>query len=518
VGVIGHWTDLGEPEMFAPNSWYAGLPGLGLHDQPANHNIYNLLWAESIYQGYERNGVAQRPSILSRSGTTGIQRYGATMWSADIGANFPSLATHMNAQMHMSLSGMDYFGSDIGGFHRGNISGEALDELYTVWFANSALLDVPVRPHTENLCNCKETAPDRIGDLASNLANIRLRYSLAPYLYSLAHRAWLAGEPVLPPLLFYFQADANTRQLGDHKLLGESLLVRTVTEAGITAVPVYLPAGQWVDFHTGEWINSTGQWLEDVPTTENDLFRLPLYVRAGAIIPRLAVDEQTMNLAGLRRDGSTRDELIVQIVPAPEANTFTLYEDDGRTIAYQSGELRATELSQQWADGAIAVTIAAANGAYEGAIEARNNVLHIALNDETVTAVLLNGQPLPVLTTQTEFDAAESGWYRGETAVYAKSGVQPVGLEKAFVVQLADEAETAVAAEAAPAVEVEDEAGLAAETGGETAVEENAEALAQPASSPAANSQLWLLLLVALVIVAIAVIWWRVRPSQSAGS
>ncbi|MCA9874254.1 MAG: DUF5110 domain-containing protein, partial [Anaerolineales bacterium] len=457
VGVLGHWTDLGEPEMFAPNSWYAGLPGLDLHDQPANHNLYNLLWAQSIAQGYERNGVAQRPSILSRSGITGIQRYGAAMWSADIGSNFESLAAHMNAQMHMSLSGIDYFGSDIGGFHRGNISGAELDELYTVWFANGALLDVPVRPHTENLCNCKETAPDRIGDMPSNLANIRLRYSLSPYLYSLAHRAYLAGEPVAPPLVFYFQEDANTRQLGDHKLLGKDMLVRTVTEAGVTAVPVYLPAGQWVDFYSGQWIDSAGEWLDDVPTVEDGLFRLPLFLRAGAIVPRMAVDEQTMNLAGLRRDGSVRDELIVQIVPAAEASAFTLYEDDGRSLAYQSGAVRTTELGQQWTGNDIKVTIAAAEGTYDGAADARDNVLEIALNGEQVDDVLLNGQPLPALTSQTEFEAAESGWYRGETAVYVRSGRQPIDQTKEFTVQLAAQpaeeaaaAATAVPPEAAP--------------------------------------------------------------------
>ena len=502
AGVMGHWTDLGEPEMFAPNSWYAGLPGLDLHDQAANHNIYNLLWAESIYEGYARNGVAQRPSILSRSGTTGIQRYGAAMWSADIGSNFDSLATHMNAQMHMSLSGMDYFGSDVGGFHRGNISGEALDELYTVWFANSALLDVPVRPHTENLCNCKETAPDRIGDVPSNLANIRLRYSLTPYLYSLAHRAWLAGEPVVPPLVFYFQADANTRQLGDHKMLGDALLVRTVTEPGVTAVPVYLPAGQWVNFYTGEWINSAGEWLEDVPTTENDLFRLPLYVRAGAIIPRLAVDEQTMNLAGLRRDGSARDELIVQIVPAPEASTFTLYEDDGRTTAYQSGEVRTTELSQQWTNAAITVTIAAAEGTYEGAADARNNVLHLALNGEQVETVLLNGTALPALTSQAEFDAAESGWYWEETAVYAKSGVQPVNAAKEWTVELAE------------ADMVIEEPTAVPETVIETAVPEEQPAASPTASGPS-NTLVWVVLIGALTLVAGLIFWLRRGQSPS---
>ena len=353
MGVLGHWTDLGEPEMFAPNSWYAGLPGLELHDQAANHNLYNLQWAESIWLGYARNDVAQRPAMLSRSGTSGIQRYGAALWSGDIAANFASLAAHMNAQMHLSLSGVDYFGSDVGGFHRGGISEAELDELYTVWLANSALLDVPVRPHTENLCNCKETAPDRVGDVASNLANVRLRYALSPYLYSLAHMAYREGAPVVPPLLFYFQEDANTRTLGDHKLLGENLLVRTVTEPGITAVPVYLPAGQWVDFYSGAWLDSAGGWLDAVPVVADGLFRLPLFLRAGAIVPHMAVDAQTMNLAGLRRDGSTRDELIVQVVPAPEATTFTLYEDDGRSTAYQEGAVRTTELAQQWTEATI---------------------------------------------------------------------------------------------------------------------------------------------------------------------
>lgn len=436
AGVFGHWTDLGEPEMVAPNSWYAGLPGLDLHDQLANNNIYNLLWAKSIFLGYERSGVTQRPVILSRSGTTGIQRYGAAMWSADIGSNFDSLAAHMNAQMHLSFSGLDYFGTDVGGFHRGNISEADLDELYTVWLANSALLDVPLRPHTENLCNCKETAPDRVGDLASNLANVRLRYALSPYYYSLAHLAAQTGAPVVPPLVFYYQDDPETRELGDHKLLGRDILVRTVTEAGVTAVPVYLPTGQWVNFHTGEWISSSGQWLEAVPTTYDGLFQLPIFVRAGAIVPQMLVDEQTMNLAGLRRDGSTRDELIVYVVPAPEPTSFTLFEDDGRSPAYQSGARQTTPLSQHWLDGQITVDIAAAEGSYDGAPAGRDNVLKLAVGDEIVTAVSLNGTALPELASMAAWETAVSGYVIAAGELWAKSGPLPVAEPKQFVVTL----------------------------------------------------------------------------------
>ena len=138
--------------------------------------------------------------MLSRSGTSGIQRFGAAMWSGDIGSNLASLAAHLNVQMHMSFSGIDYFGADIGGYVRTALEGD-LNDVYTQWFADGMLLDVPGRPHTLNLCNCNQTAPDRIGDVPSNLENLRLRYRLIPYLYSLAHRAHLYGEPVFPPLV-----------------------------------------------------------------------------------------------------------------------------------------------------------------------------------------------------------------------------------------------------------------------------------------------------------------------------
>ncbi len=436
-GVMGHWTDLGEPEIVAPNSWYAGLPGLDRHDQLANQNIYNLKWAESIYRGYARNEVTQRPAILSRSGTSGIQRYGAAMWSADIGSNFESLATHMNAQMHMSLSGIDYFGADIGGFHRGAIGDKELDELYTVWFANSALLDVPVRPHTENLCNCKETAPDRVGDLASNLANIRLRYALVPYLYSLAYQAHQAGQPLAPPLFFYFQDDLETRPLGNHKMLGRHMLVRTVTEPGQTETDVYLPAGTWVNYHTGEWIASTGEWQENVPVENDGLFQLPLFLRAGAIVPQMFVDDQTMNLFGRRRDGTSRDELIILVVPAPEWTLFTLFEDDGRSIAYLMGEARTTEISQQLADNRITVEIGGAAGTFTGAPGERDNILRIPLGNKTVKAVTLNETALPEYTIPAEWEAPVSGWYIADGELWVKTGMVSIADEKRLAVVLA---------------------------------------------------------------------------------
>ncbi len=437
MGILGHWTDLGEPEMYQEGTWYYGFPELDKHDQLAVHNYYNFAWSESIARGYARNSDTQRPFILSRSGTTGIQRFGTLMWSGDIGSDFTGLAEQFNAQAHMAFSGMDYFGADIGGFHRGGLTGEALDTLYTPWFAAGSLLDVPVRVHTENLCNCKETAPDRVGDLASNRANIRLRYELSPYLYSLAYRAYLYGEPVVPPLVFYYQDDPNTWQLGYEKLLGQDLLAATVSMEDVTQRDVYLPAGTWINYYTNEPIVSEGQWVSDVPTYD-DLFRLPLFARAGAIIPEMYVDDQTLDMLGLRTDGSVRDELILRVFASPSPTSFTLYEDDGQTIAYQLGAYRTTELSQRWTENGVAVTIAAAEGYYDGAPASRANMIElVAPPGLKMVGVTLNGQLLASRATLEEFQASAEGCFIVNNGlILAKSGKLDVSSEKVFVFKL----------------------------------------------------------------------------------
>jgi alpha-glucosidase len=438
-GAIGHWTDLGEPQMYNDWAWYRGLPGdhQPLHRHPDVHNLYNLKWSQSIYEGYARNGRAQRPYILSRSGAPGSQRYGVSMWSADIGSNLSSLATHMNVQMHMSMSGIDYFAADIGGFHRDALDGD-LDEMYTQWFANGMAFDIPARPHVQNLCNCRETAPDRVGHVPSNLENLRQRYALSPYLYSLAHRATLYGEPVIPPLVYYYQSDPNVRGMGDEKLLGRDLLVAAVAAHGETTRHVYLPAGEWINYHTHERYHSSGQWYGPIPAYQDGRFVLPTFARAGAIIPQMYVDDKTMNVMGLRSDGSRRDELIVSVYADELLSGFTLYEDDGRTVAYQDGAVRTTPLSQVQAGDVVTVTVGGAVGTYAGASARRDNVVKLAIDQtKVVTEVTMNGVHLPRHDGQAAFDAAYTGWYSaGNGLVLAKSGRTSVITPKRFVFRL----------------------------------------------------------------------------------
>jgi len=410
AGVTGHWTDLGEPEDFDAAGWYHGLPPGGGHGHADVANLYNLAWARSIYRGYRRHQARRRPWILSRSGAAGVQRYGVAMWSGDIGSNLRSLRAHFSAQMHMSLSGVDYYGSDIGGFHRKALSGD-LNDLYTRWFACGAAVDVPVRPHTMNLPGTHETAPDRVGHRASNLANLKTRLSLGPYIYTLAHLAHRRGEAVFPPLVYYFQQDMEVRRLGSQKMIGPHLMVALAARQKEEAVDVYLPEGAWFDYHTGARLTENkGRWLRKVPLkTSTGIYRLPLYARAGAVIPEKPT-----------KDDNT---LRVRIFPGRQETSFTLYEDDGWSVDYQKGQVRQTRISQKQQGKKVFVTVEPASGTHAGAPAARvREVLLVAPGG--VSKVELNGKPLKTTV-------------EGK-AVRARSGVLPVGQKATFVFELKD--------------------------------------------------------------------------------
>lgn len=420
AGVMAHWTDLGEPENYDESAWYFGIAGTNRHGHAGIHNLYNLLWSQSIWDGYARNDVALRPFILSRSGTSGSQRYGVAMWSGDIGANLMSLSEHMNAQLHLSLSGMDYFGADIGGFFRQ--SGDPLfdeDTMYSVWLANGALLDVPMRPHTVNLQNRYDTAPSLVGDVTSNLANVRLRYELSPYLYTLAHNAYLTGEAVFPPLVYHFQTDQTVREMGNQKMIGDQLMMATLTDYDPQTTSVYLPAGGWFNYHTGEFIESVGETIE-ISAPEN-IIQAPLFARDGAIIPVMRVDDNTLNMLGERANGEIDTTLALNIYHASTDNTFTYIEDDGVTTAYRDGAIRQTTISTHTDGEALSIEIGAGIGTFDGASDERAIEIRLNAPNREAEVIRLNGEILPPLAEN------GAGWMRLESGVILiRTGAQSV--------------------------------------------------------------------------------------------
>lgn len=385
MGLIGHWLDLGEPEMFDRASCYHGAFETGRVHHQDIHNLYSLLWAKSVWDGYKRNKVALRPFSMLRSGNIGMQHVGAGMWSGDIGGNTESLTSHFTSHNHMSWSGIDLYSSDIGGFHRNRANGQALSDLetqetFTQWFANSAWFDIPFRSHVMNLDNDRQTAPNRIGHIESNRFNIRQRYALTPYYYSLAWRAYVDGLPIFTPMAMAYPADPRFRQNAESMMLGD-LLVGSAAERGVYFRDIDLPAGAWYDLRDGTHKTATrgpASTLRGVPMYRGGVFQLPVYVREGALVPQNVVDEKTLGTE--TRFVSRGDDVMkldVFVAPDAKQHNFVLYEDDGQTMAYQSGGVRYTKMNQITNQAVTAVKIEGAVGSYVGESLRRSWIVNV---------------------------------------------------------------------------------------------------------------------------------------------
>jgi alpha-glucosidase len=273
-----------------------------------------------------------------------------------------------------------------------------------------------------------------VGKVESNRANLRQRYELIPYYYSLAYRAHLLGEPLVPPLVFYYQDDPQVFRLGHEKLIGHDLLVGIVARYGEYERDIYLPKGRWVNYHSQEWVQSIGQTIKDVPAFRAGLFRLPAFARAGAILPQMHVDEKSKDAFGNRSVADQANEVLIARVFADDnASTFTLYEDDGKTLKYQTDgrplyHHRTTDISQQQVSNAmVKVRIEKAadvngSGAFEGAVSNRHNVVRLVVDGTEASAVALDGVSLPLVADEAAFEAADRGWFNhSRNVVWAKS-------------------------------------------------------------------------------------------------
>lgn len=318
--------------------------------------------------------------------------------------------------------------------------------MYTQWFANAAWFDIPIRPHTDNAFQTSqryETSPNLVGNKLSNLTNIRQRYELTPYYCSLAHRAHLFAEPVIPPLVYYYQNDLNVRSLGHQKLIGEKLLVGIVASHGEYERDIYLPAASWINYHTNERVDSKGEWVRNVPVYQNGLFTLPVYAKAGGIFPQMYVDAATKDVFGNRKVGAVaHDELIVKVYADIDPSNFTLYEDDGKTLAYDSNSrpvysVRTSVISQKVIRNSATVTVAAAQGTYVGALKKRNNLIKLVVDSKQAVAVHINGIPLVKKTDLHDFESSISGWFNaGNNLILAKSGKLNITETKDFIFSL----------------------------------------------------------------------------------
>ena len=412
--MTGLWTDLGEPERHPSAMRHLGGPADEIH------NVFDLLWARTLFEGFSSLRPDQRIFNLTRSGYAGIQRYGVLTWSGDVARSFGGLALQPRLMLGMGLSGLAYHSSDIGGF----AFGPTTPELYVRWIQHGALSPI-ARAHGSRY----PTEPWAYGAEAEGVARsfIELRYRLLPYLYTLAWENHSTGMPLARPLFFLDPQNPALSNETESYLLGDDLLISPVTVEGAREKNVTLPAGTWIDYWTHERLSGPGTITLPAP-----LGRIPILVRAGAILPMQA----KMQYSGER----PLDTLYLEIFPDPGVSgTTMIYEDDGETLRYQSGAYALTSLSQSFTvgagGGALDVTIGNSWGSYEGKPDHRLYWCTAYRIPGKPERVLLNGASLDQLRVPEEEKGRDKDYYSYDAATQTLSVVFHASADSSYLLQ-----------------------------------------------------------------------------------
>ena len=344
MGVDGWWPDEGDP--------------LDIASRLARNRMH--------WEGPQIDRPNERPYALHRNGYAGMQRHASFLWSGDVYSTWETLKTQIPIAINTSLTGIPYWGTDIGGFVP---TPEFTAELYVRWFQFGAFCTL-FRSHGRTWklrlpwgWNTGDPGPVEIRNYdgaavpdASQLHNaqvepicrkyLELRYRLLPYLYSVVRECATTGMPVMRALWLHYPEDPIAVARHDQYLWGRQILVAPVVEKGVTARSIYLPRGSWYDFWTNDRVEGGREITRPV-----DLETMPLYVAAGTILPLGPVKQHTSE--------NVDQPLSVSVYPGADGS-FLLYEDDGRSFNYRKGEWMGTRLN--WNDATKTMTLALAPG------------------------------------------------------------------------------------------------------------------------------------------------------------
>jgi alpha-glucosidase len=330
--------DYSRPDV---RNWYAnqliplvkaGIDGWWNDEGEQTYTTYTY-WNQAETQALARVDPKRRLWTINRAFQPGMQRYGAAAWTGDIASNWRALEDTPTRLLNWSLAGMYYGACDIGGF-----MGQNTPELLTRWMEAGVFFPV-MRSHSSN--RVQPRFPWLYGGQAESAIRkaLELRYRLVPYYYSLAHEAWEKGMPLMRPLAMEFPDDPQVANMTSQWLMGNGLMPAPILTAD-NQRSVYFPKGTW--YGLGSNKTRAGGQSVDVSAA---LDEIPVFVRAGTILPLGPVVQHTRDLPG--------GPLDAQVYPGANS-TFTLVEDDGNTTEYKTGEVRRVTFT--WNDSARSLT------------------------------------------------------------------------------------------------------------------------------------------------------------------
>ncbi len=355
IGIDAWWMDTTEPETEGQEESLLLGHKLFIGSGDRYANIFPLMTTRAVYEGQRSASDQKRVFILSRSAFVGSQRYGVTAWSGDVLSDWLSFKRQIPAGLNFSLSGIPYWTTDIGGFFIASPSDPNFRELFVRWFQFGAFSPI-FRVHGTRY-NPDENELWSYGPEAGKILvqYDTLRYRLLPYIYSLAWKTASEGYTPMRPLVMDFRQDVNAQNIGDQFMYGPAILVNPVTEPGATECHLYLPQAKWYDFWTGAAVEG-GKFVDAAAPLD----RLPLYVRAGSIIP-FGPEEEYSNQ-------KSADPIELRIYPGADGD-FTLYEDEGDTYNYEKGKYATIPI--HWNDATHTLTVGERKGSFPGMLENR---------------------------------------------------------------------------------------------------------------------------------------------------
>ncbi len=352
-GWDGFWLDSSEPEILNGRSDAVLFDKKIFLGNGARYtNVFPLLHTGGVYEHWRASGNEKRVFILTRSAFLGQQRYATTVWSGDIFSSFPVLARQVPAGLNFALSGIPYWTTDIGGYGWPDFRDTrdpTYQELYARWYEYGAFCPI-FRTHGHRSNDTNEVFS--YGSVTPILIRYdKLRYRLLPYIYSLAWRVTNEDYTIQRPLIMDWRNDPRVASIGDQFMFGPAILVNPVTQEGATSRSLYLPAASaWYDFWSEEKLDGGRRITADAP-----LDRIPLYVRAGSILPLGPEVEYA--------EQRTSEPIELRVYRGTDGN-FNLYDDQGDTYRYETGEHAMIPL--HWDDKSATMTIGARQGEYPG--------------------------------------------------------------------------------------------------------------------------------------------------------
>jgi alpha-glucosidase len=318
LGVAGVWNDMNEPAVFGTGTFpddvrhqYDGHRG----SHRKAHNIYGMQMVRATYEGLRKLMKNKRPFTITRAGYSGVQRF-SSVWTGDNVASWEHLKLGNIQCQRLSVSGISFCGTDIGGF-----SGEPDGELFTRWIQMGTFSPF-MRAHSAG--DTKEREPWSFGEpfTSINRKFIELRYRLIPYLYSAFWEHHRYGFPILRPVVLQEQDELSNHFRQDEFTYGDKILICPVLEPGQKSRIVYLPKGKWYNFWNHELVDGGKEIVVLTP-----LDTMPIFVKAGSVIPEYPV----MQYVGEKEIEEVKLNVYYSDT---EANSF-LFEDYGETFAYE---------------------------------------------------------------------------------------------------------------------------------------------------------------------------------------